>query len=33
MLPNLTDTDGFFGAVLQKKVPAKAPAPEKVSEN
>ena len=33
MLPNLTDTDGFFGVVLQKKVPAKAPAPEKVSEN
>ena len=33
MLPNLTDTDGFFGAVLQKKVPAKAQAPEKVSEN
>lgn len=32
MLPNLTDTDGFFGAVLQKKVPAKSPAPEKPSE-
>ena len=32
MLPNLTDTDGFFGAVLQKKVPAKSPVPEKPSE-
>ena len=24
MLPHLSDTDGFFGAVLQKKLPQKA---------